>query len=86
MQNPIEIKTITMQTTNTKTHIKNTDVMVSPTTPAYKGARFNIEGRCIAHSDVRLCRVTSDGGFKIVRKSCFKCGRPQFMGECLYFV
>ena len=63
-----------MQTTNTKTHKdkNNTDSMLSPTTPAYKGARFNIEGKCIAHSDVRLCRVTSDGGYKIVRKSCYK--------------
>ena len=75
MQYPIiEITTITMQTTNTKTHKDkiNTDSMLSPTTPAYKGARFNIEGKCIAHSDVRLCRVTSDGGYKIVRKSCYK--------------
>ena len=81
MQKTIDIKTITMQTTNPKTHIKNTDTMVSPTTPAYKGARFNIEGKCIAHSDVRLCRVTSDGGYKIVRKSCYKCGSTSFMGE-----
>lgn len=42
--------------------------------PAYSGARFDINGFCITHSDVRLCRVTETGQYKIVCKTCFKCG------------
>ena len=42
--------------------------------PAYSGARFDINGYCISHSDVRLCRVTETGQYKIVCKTCFKCG------------
>lgn len=41
--------------------------------PAYKGARFDADGFCLAHSDVLLCKVI-DGRYKTVRKICFKCG------------
>lgn len=43
-------------------------------TPAYSGARFDKNGFCLAHQDVRLCSITSNGQYKIVRKICFKCG------------
>lgn len=49
------------------------------TTPAYKGARFDTDGFCLAHDDVRLCRLTSNGQFKIVRKTCWKCGSAALM-------
>lgn len=42
--------------------------------PAYDGARFDVDGFCTLHSDVRLCRPSDDGKYKIVRKMCFKCG------------
>ena len=41
--------------------------------PAYSGARFDVEGFCIAHSEVRLCKPTRDGDYKTVRKACYKC-------------
>merc|ERR1712194_701348 len=41
--------------------------------PAYDSARFDADGFCVAHSDVRLSKL-SDGKYKIVRKTCFKCG------------
>lgn len=43
-------------------------------TPAYPGARFNSAGYCTNHSNVRLCTVTDEGKYKIMRKVCFKCG------------
>eukprot|EP00985_Skeletonema_marinoi_P000866 scaffold353_cov161-Skeletonema_marinoi.AAC.8 len=42
--------------------------------PAYPGARFNSSGFCINHSNIRLCTVTDEGKYKILRKVCFKCG------------
>lgn len=42
--------------------------------PAHNGARFDPEGFCLTHNDVRLCRLASDGKYKLVRKICFKCG------------
>mmetsp|Transcript_19799 Transcript_19799/g.41725 ORF Transcript_19799/g.41725 Transcript_19799/m.41725 type:complete len:416 (-) Transcript_19799:71-1318(-) len=51
------------------------------TTPAYKGARFDTEGFCVTHSSVRLCRITDNGQYKIVRKTCFKCGSAALMTE-----
>ena len=42
--------------------------------PAYPGARFNSSGFCTNHSNVRLCTVTDEGKYKILRKVCFKCG------------
>lgn len=44
------------------------------TLPAYPGARFNSSGFCMNHSNVRLCTVTDEGKYKILRKTCFKCG------------
>mmetsp|Transcript_41391 Transcript_41391/g.86882 ORF Transcript_41391/g.86882 Transcript_41391/m.86882 type:complete len:380 (-) Transcript_41391:111-1250(-) len=41
--------------------------------PAYDGARFDVDGFCVVHSDIRLCRLI-DGKYKTVRKICFKCG------------
>ena len=44
-------------------------------TPAYKGARFDTDGFCLApNCNVRLCKITSDGQYKIIRKTCSKCG------------
>ena len=48
-------------------------------TPAYTGARFDVNGNCLSHSDVRMCRLTNDGQYKIVRKTCHKCGSAAFM-------
>eukprot|EP00984_Skeletonema_dohrnii_P001789 scaffold590_cov100-Skeletonema_dohrnii-CCMP3373.AAC.2 len=42
--------------------------------PAYPGARFSSSGFCINHSNIRLCTVTDEGKYKILRKVCFKCG------------
>ena len=42
--------------------------------PAYEGAKFDARGFCIYHEDVRMCRVISNGKFKIVRKICYRCG------------
>ena len=50
-------------------------------TPAYKGARFDTHGNCLTHIDVRLCRLTSNGQYKIVRKTCYKCGSAALMNE-----
>lgn len=41
--------------------------------PAYDGARFDVDGFCTAHADVRLSKL-SDGKYKTVRKTCCKCG------------
>jgi hypothetical protein len=49
--------------------------------PAYKGARFDADGFCLAHSDVRLCRLTQNGQYKIVRKTCYKCGSAALMTD-----
>lgn len=49
--------------------------------PAYKGARFDAHGFCLVHSDVRLCQITSNGQYRIVRKTCFKCGTAAFMTD-----
>lgn len=43
-------------------------------TPAYTGALFNSLGFCINHHNVRLCTVTREGKYKILRKICPKCG------------
>lgn len=43
-------------------------------TPAYTGALFNSLGFCINHHNVRLCNVTREGKYKILRKICPKCG------------
>eukprot|EP00986_Skeletonema_menzelii_P000098 scaffold13_cov137-Skeletonema_menzelii.AAC.4 len=43
-------------------------------TPAFPAARFNSSGFCINHSNIRLCTVTDEGKYKILRKVCFKCG------------
>ncbi|KAL7546206.1 hypothetical protein ACHAWF_009544, partial [Thalassiosira exigua] len=32
--------------------------------PAYKGARFDADGFCVAHPGVRLCRSTAEGNYK----------------------
>lgn len=45
--------------------------------PAFEGARYNSRGFCIHHAGIRLCRVTADGEFVIVRKICFKCGKSK---------
>mmetsp|Transcript_11689 Transcript_11689/g.21078 ORF Transcript_11689/g.21078 Transcript_11689/m.21078 type:complete len:365 (-) Transcript_11689:61-1155(-) len=43
--------------------------------PAYKGARFNANGFCLTHNDVRLSRLATNGNhYAIVRKTCYKCG------------
>ncbi|KAL9188901.1 hypothetical protein ACHAXT_011391 [Thalassiosira profunda] len=49
--------------------------------PAHRGARFDTNGRCLAHPDVRLCRLTNDGHYKILRKTCFKCGSAGLMSD-----
>ena len=43
-------------------------------TPAYTGALFNSLGFCINHHNVRLCNVTREGKYKVLRKICPKCG------------
>ena len=43
-------------------------------TPAYTGALFNSLGFCINHHNVRLCTVTREGKYQILRKICPKCG------------
>lgn len=40
----------------------------------YLGARFDVAGFCIAHPKTRLCRLTDDGKYKVVRKTCQRCG------------
>ena len=55
--------------------------MQTNSSPAYKGARFNSRGLCTSHSDVRLCRIASDGSFHIIRKTCFKCGSAGLAGH-----
>ena len=55
--------------------------MQTNSSPAYKGARFNSRGFCTSHSDVRLCRIASDGSFHIIRKTCFKCGSAGLAGH-----
>lgn len=44
---------------------------------AYAGARFNTDGFCIKHDNVRLCKVTNDVGnytkYKVLQKFCPKC-------------
>jgi hypothetical protein len=42
------------------------------TLPAYPGARFNSSGFCMNHSNVRLCTVTDEGKYKILRKDVFQ--------------
>ena len=42
-------------------------------TPAYSGAKFDVGGCCLDHPSVRLCKPTSNGGYKIVRKTCYLC-------------
>ncbi|EJK58924.1 hypothetical protein THAOC_20914 [Thalassiosira oceanica] len=42
-------------------------------TPAYSGAKFDVGGCCLVHPSVRLCRPTSNGGYKIIRKTCHLC-------------
>ena len=32
------------------------------------GARFDVDGYCVAHPTTRLCMLTDDGKYKIVRK------------------
>jgi len=49
--------------------------------PAYPGARFNSSGFCTNHSNVRLCVVTNEGKYKILRKTCFKCGSSSLMNN-----
>jgi hypothetical protein len=51
------------------------------TLPAYPGARFNSSGFCTNHSNVRLCIVTNEGKYKILRKTCFKCGSSSLMNN-----
>eukprot|EP00970_Alexandrium_tamarense_P011684 scaffold2561_cov262-Alexandrium_tamarense.AAC.1 len=50
-------------------------------TPAYPSARFDSNGYCIAHPSIRLCRLTNDGKYKIVCKTCFKCGSAGLMTD-----
>jgi hypothetical protein len=50
-------------------------------TPAYPAARFGIDGLCISHPSVRLCHLTTDGKYKIVRKTCPKCGTAGLMND-----
>ena len=52
-------------------------------TPAYPGARFNSAGYCTIHSNVRLCTVTDEGKYKILRKVCFKCGSSALRSQNL---
>lgn len=56
-------------------------MLLQKSRPAYKGARFDAEGFCLAHSDVRLCRLTSEGRYKVVCKTCYKCGSAALMTE-----
>ena len=50
-------------------------------TPAYKGARFDAKGFCLTHSTVRLCKLTSNGRYQVVRKCCWKCGHAALMSD-----
>jgi len=54
--------------------IKEKHTVAALQTPAYTGALFNSLGFCINHHDVRLCTVTREGKYKILRKICPKCG------------
>lgn len=56
-------------------------VLLQKSTPAYKGAKCDANGFCLAHHDVRLCRLTSNGQYKIVRKTCYKCGSAALMTD-----
>ena len=56
-------------------------MLLQKNTPAYAGARFDANGHCLAHSDVRLCRLTNSGQYKIVRKTCYKCGSAALMTD-----
>lgn len=38
------------------------------------GARFDINGFCVNHPKLRMCKLTSDGKYIIVRKTCQRCG------------
>eukprot|EP00580_Thalassiosira_gravida_P014891 CAMPEP_0201657708 /NCGR_PEP_ID=MMETSP0494-20130426/859_1 /ASSEMBLY_ACC=CAM_ASM_000839 /TAXON_ID=420259 /ORGANISM="Thalassiosira gravida, Strain GMp14c1" /LENGTH=448 /DNA_ID=CAMNT_0048134595 /DNA_START=238 /DNA_END=1584 /DNA_ORIENTATION=- len=51
--------------------------------PAYNGARFDVGGFCLAHSDVPLCK-SIDGKYKTIRKICFKCGSATLMNNGHY--
>ncbi|EJK59230.1 hypothetical protein THAOC_20578 [Thalassiosira oceanica] len=42
-------------------------------TPAYPGAKFDVGGCCLVHPSVRMCKPTSNGGYKIIRKTCHLC-------------
>ena len=45
------------------------------------GARFDADGFCIAHPKTRLCRLADDGKYKIVRKTCQRCGSAGLMTD-----
>ncbi|KAL3787275.1 hypothetical protein HJC23_004149 [Cyclotella cryptica] len=45
------------------------------------GARFDSNGFCIAHPNTRLCKPTDDGKYKIVRKTCQRCGSAALMSD-----
>lgn len=62
--------------------LRNRNAVDDPT-PAYPGARFNSAGYCTNHSNVRLCTVTDEGRYKILRKVCFKCGSSALRSQNL---
>lgn len=74
------IRTKAMAATNQRNRKKNAvyPEINTPTpdnsTPAYPGARFNSLGFCTNHNSIRLCTVTDEDKYKILRKVCFKCG------------
>lgn len=43
------------------------------------GARFDINGFCVNHPKLRMCKLTSDGKYIIVRKTCQRCGSAGLM-------
>ena len=47
----------------------------------FTGAKFDANGFCVAHPDTRLCSITEDGKFKVVRKTCRKCGTAALMTD-----
>ena len=47
--------------------------------PAYPGARFNSLGFCTNHNNIRLCTVTDEGKYKVLRKVCYKCGSAKLL-------
>lgn len=52
------------------------NIVLNRREPAYEGAKFDVSGCCILHSDVRLRKPKNDDGkYAIVRKMCFKCCR-----------